>query len=100
LQTETYITEFLVHLEDLVGDLCARDHWPFTDFLEDGAGQKDQLLVLFLVVVTVVVIDHGQGLHDLALQFFDAPIDTAEVSKCLGGRSVISEWYKVRIVGY
>mmetsp|Transcript_42149 Transcript_42149/g.55521 ORF Transcript_42149/g.55521 Transcript_42149/m.55521 type:complete len:201 (+) Transcript_42149:1348-1950(+) len=52
----TLITELLVHLKDLVGDLGASDHGPLAHLLKDGARQKNQLLVLTLVVVVAVLL--------------------------------------------
>ena len=51
----TYITELLVHLEDLICDLGACDHGALSNLLEDAAREEDQLLVLLLLLVILIV---------------------------------------------
>ena len=69
---KTYVTEFFVHLKDLVCNLSAGDHGPLTDLLEHRARQKDQLLVLLLFVVAFVVVLNGRRLHDLTALLLEA----------------------------
>ena len=72
---ETYVTEFLVHLEDLICNLSASDHGPLTDLLKDRARQKDQLLVLLLFIVAFVVVLNGRRLHDLTALLLETSKD-------------------------
>ena len=69
---KTYVTEFLVHLKDLVCNLSASDHGSLTDLLKYRARQKDQLLVLLLFVVAFVVVLDRRRLHDLAALLLEA----------------------------